>query len=73
MPQISKTSVEAYARAWRANQQPHRLGVTDEERQVALVLLGYDTLQHRNAMGISEEARAYAAAHWPDGFSSEEN
>jgi len=59
---IKEDAVNAYADAWLADMTLPE--VSEEERQVALVLCGYNTPSHGALMGISDQARAFANAHW---------
>lgn len=59
---LRRSAVDAYTEAWRRDETLPE--VTDPERQVALVLLGYSTPAHGALVGVTDQARAFAARYW---------
>lgn len=59
---LREDNIRAFQRAW-LNDDPLP-EVSDPERQVALVLVGYSTPSHGQMLGISDQARAFARLHF---------
>lgn len=64
--ELDLDNIRAYARAWL--ETADLPDVKDEEKQVALILVGYNTPEHRDLMGISEQAQRFAKQHFPNGL-----